>query len=76
MKTVLILLCLLAFPCLLVASGMLPMGGVTVAPSTPPAGVTVTATWSMGESVLIYNPTSGIDATWSMGESFILDIEE
>lgn len=75
MKTILILLCLLAFPCLLVASGMLPMGGVTVAPSAP-AGVTVTPTWSMGESVLVYNPTANIDATWSMGESFILDIEE
>lgn len=75
MKTILILLCLLALPCLLTATGMLPMGGVTVAPSAP-SGVTVTSTWSMGESVLVYNPTSGIDAIWSMGESLILDMKE
>jgi hypothetical protein len=33
-----------------------------------------TATWSLGESVLWYDPTSGIDAHWSLGESALLDV--
>jgi hypothetical protein len=32
-----------------------------------------TGTWSLGESVLWYTPTSGLDATWSLGESAIWD---
>ena len=31
------------------------------------------ATWSMGESVLVYNPTTNIDVEWSFGESTALD---
>ena len=33
-----------------------------------------TATWSLGESVLWYNPTSGTDTHWSLGESSLLDV--
>lgn len=29
--------------------------------------------WSLGESVIIHNPTPGIDPSWSLGESHILD---
>ena len=29
--------------------------------------------WSLGESSMLYSPTSGLDADWSLGESFILD---
>jgi hypothetical protein len=32
-----------------------------------------TGTWSLGESVLWYSPTSGLDASWSLGESAFLD---
>jgi len=32
-----------------------------------------TGTWSIGESVLWYTPTSNLDPTWSLGESIILD---
>jgi len=29
--------------------------------------------WSLGESQLLYSPTTGLDATWSFGESFVFD---
>jgi len=32
-----------------------------------------TGTWSIGESVLWYTPTSNLDPTWSLGESIVLD---
>ena len=36
----------------------------------------ITAEWVNGESVLIYNETSGLDSTWNAGESFLLDLYE
>jgi len=38
-------------------------------------GTDKTGTWSFGESVLWYSPTSGLDAIWSLGDSFILDAD-
>jgi hypothetical protein len=32
-----------------------------------------TGTWSLGESVLWYTPTSSLDVTWSQGESYLED---
>jgi hypothetical protein len=32
-----------------------------------------TGTWSFGESVLWFTPTSWLDAYWSFGESIIFD---
>jgi hypothetical protein len=29
--------------------------------------------WSLGESQLLYSPTTGLDAAWSLGESLLLD---
>lgn len=29
--------------------------------------------WSLGESQLLYSPTTGIDAAWALGESFVFD---
>jgi hypothetical protein len=29
--------------------------------------------WSLGESSLLYSPTSDLDMTWSLGESWSLD---
>lgn len=32
-----------------------------------------TGTWSLGESMLWYSPSAGLDVTWSLGESYLLD---
>ena len=29
--------------------------------------------WSLGESQLLYSPTTGLDPTWSLGDSWVLD---
>ena len=58
------------------SQGINPVGSITVTVSSSPEGVTVTPTWSFGESVLYYNTTSGIDPYWSFGESTIRDIKE
>jgi hypothetical protein len=29
--------------------------------------------WSLGESQLLYSPTTGLDTEWSLGESLIFD---
>jgi len=37
---------------------------------TPPAHE---ATWSLGGSQILHNPTPGVDAGWGLGESYIFD---
>lgn len=77
MRWLLAILLIVALSCGLAHSqGMNPVGGITVTVSSSPEGVTVTPTWSFGESVLYYNTTSGIDPYWNFGESVIRDIKE